>query len=83
MCPLYQQTQNDNSISFFRASKKCGSWDPEVVIVVGDYGRITQGKSGLVFWRKKLGIFLKEENTYSDSLPERYDIPTPQEHGID
>ena len=67
----------------FRASKKYGSWDPEVVIVVGDYGRITQGRSGLAFWRKNRGIFLKDGNIYEDGLAEKYDIPTPQEHGAD
>jgi len=35
-----------------------------ITIAVGDYGRITQGKSGLAFWRKKQGIFLKDGNTW-------------------
>jgi hypothetical protein len=52
----------------FRASKKYASWDPEVIVEVGDYGRITQGKTGLAFWRKKRGIFLKEENIYKNGL---------------
>ena len=78
---MCQQTQN----VIFRASKKYGSWDLEVVnVTVGDYGRILgQGKSGLEFWRKKQGIFLKDGNIYEDGLAEKYDIPTPQEHGID
>lgn len=67
----------------FCASKKYTSWDPEVIVTVGDYGRITQGKTGLVFWRKNWGIFLKEGNIYKDQLAEKYDIPAPQEHGID
>jgi len=67
----------------FHASKKYGSWDPEVTIAVGDYGSITQGKTGLAFWRKKRGIFVKDGNIYEDGLAEKYDIPTPQEHGVD
>jgi hypothetical protein len=67
----------------FRASKKYASWDPEVVVEVGDYGRITRGKTGLAFWKKKQGIFVKEGNIYKDGLAEKYDIPTPQEHGVD
>ena len=67
----------------FRVSKKYASWDPEVVVEVGDYGRITRGKRGLAFWKKSRGIFLKEGNIYKDGLAEKYDIPTPQEHGVD
>jgi len=67
----------------FHASQKYGSWDPEVAIAVGDYGRITQGKRSLVFWRKKQGIFVKDGNIYEDGLAEKYEIPTPQEHGVD
>jgi hypothetical protein len=26
---------------------------------------------------------LKEGNIYNDGLAEKYDIPTPQEHGVD
>ena len=66
----------------FRASKKYGSWDPEVAVAVGDYGRITRGKTGLAFWRKKRGIFLKDGNIYEDGLAEKYEIPTPEEHGV-
>jgi hypothetical protein len=67
----------------FRANKKYASWDPEVPVAVGDYGRITRGKTGLAFWRKKRGIFLKDGNIYEDGLAEKYDIPTPQEPGVD
>jgi hypothetical protein len=67
----------------FRASKKYASWDPEVTVAVGDYGKITRGKTGLAFWRKKRGIFLKDGNIYADGLAEKYDIPTPEEHGVD
>jgi len=67
----------------FRASKKYASWDPEVVVAVGDYGRITRGKTGLAFWRRKRGIFLKEGNIYEDGLADTYEIPAPQEFGVD
>jgi hypothetical protein len=67
----------------FRTSKKYASWDPEVPVAVGDYGRITQGKTGLAFWRKKQGIFLKDGNIYEDGLAEKYEIPMPEEHGVD
>jgi len=67
----------------FCVSKKYPSWDPEIIIEVGNYGRITQGKRGLVFWKMAWGIFLKEGNIYKDSLAKKYDIPTPQEHGVD
>ena len=66
----------------FRASKKYASWDPEVTVSVGDYGRITRGKTGIAFWRKKQGIFLKDGNIYEDGLAEKYEIPTPEEHGV-
>jgi len=67
----------------FCASKKYASWDPEVVVAVGDYGRITRGKRGLAFWKRKQGIFLKEGNIYEDGLADKYDIPSPQEFGVD
>jgi hypothetical protein len=67
----------------YHASKKYASWDPEVTVAVGDYGRVTRGKTGLAFWRKKQGIFLKDGNIYEDGLAEKYDIPTPEEHGVD
>jgi len=67
----------------FRVSKKYASWDPEVIVEVGDYGRITRGKIGLAFWKKRQGIFLKEGNIYKDGLAKKYDIPPPEEHGVD
>ena len=67
----------------FRASRKYANWDPEVSVAVGDYGRITRGKSGLAFWREKQGIFVKDGNIYDDGLAEKYDIPIPEEHGLD
>ncbi|KAJ7705235.1 hypothetical protein B0H14DRAFT_3645622 [Mycena olivaceomarginata] len=60
----------------FRASKKYASWDPEVVVRVGDWGRITQGKRSLIFWRRK-GTFLKEGNIYVDGKAKKHDIPDP------
>jgi hypothetical protein len=67
----------------FRASQKYASWDLEVVIEAGDYGRITRGKTGPAFWKKRQGIFVKEGNIYKDGLAEKYDISTPQKHGIE
>ncbi|CCM00514.1 uncharacterized protein FIBRA_02548 [Fibroporia radiculosa] len=67
----------------FRASKKYANWDPEVVVEVGDWGRITKGRPGLAFWRRKRGTFLKEGNIYKDGKAEKYGIPPPQEHGGD
>ena len=67
----------------FYASTKYGSWDPEVTIAVGDYGRVTRGETGLAFWRKNRGIFLKEGNIYEEGLAEKYNIPAPEERGVD
>jgi hypothetical protein len=68
----------------FRASKKYASWDPEVVVEVGDWGRITRGRSvWWAFWRRRRGTFLKEGNIYRDGIAQRYDIPPPTERGAD
>lgn len=64
----------------FDVSKKYASWDPEVPIDVGDYGRITAGRSGLFFWRRK-GTFLKEGNIYANGQAEKFGITLPHEHG--
>ncbi|KAJ7453081.1 hypothetical protein FB451DRAFT_1050425 [Mycena latifolia] len=64
----------------FRASRKYASWDPEIVVKVGDWGRITQGKRGLAFWRKN-GTFLKEGNIFADGKAEAHGIPEPVEYG--
>ena len=52
---MCQQMQN----VIFRASKKYGSWDPEVVnVTVGDYGRITRaGKVGSGILEEEAGDF--------------------------
>jgi hypothetical protein len=63
----------------FSGSSKYGSWDPEVAVAVGDYGRITRGKTGLACWRKMQGIFLKEGNIYEEGLAKKYNIPVPEE----
>ncbi|KAJ7137945.1 hypothetical protein C8R44DRAFT_695178 [Mycena epipterygia] len=63
----------------FRASRKYASWDPEIVVKVGDYGRITRGKRGLAFWRKN-GTFLKEGNIFLDGQAKNYEIPDPIEY---
>jgi len=67
----------------FRASKKYASWDPEVKVEVGDWGRITTGHVGLAFWRRARGTFLKEGNIYKDGKAEKYGIPDPVEYGQD
>ncbi|KAF7366609.1 hypothetical protein MSAN_00918700 [Mycena sanguinolenta] len=67
----------------FRASKKYASWDPEIPVKVGDYGRITQGRRQLLFfWRtQRNGMFLKEGNIFENGKAEEYKIPEPVEHG--
>ncbi|KAJ7706852.1 hypothetical protein B0H17DRAFT_918866 [Mycena rosella] len=62
----------------FRASRKYASWDPEIVVKVGDWGRITRGR-GLVFWRKN-GTFLKEGNIFDDGKAKAHGIPEPVEY---
>jgi hypothetical protein len=51
---------------------------PQIFIRVGDWGRITKGPRGLIFWRNN-GTFVREGNIYSDGLAEEYGIPTPVE----
>jgi hypothetical protein len=67
----------------FRVSKKYASWDPEITVEVGDWGRITTGYTGLAFWRRGRGTFLKEGNIYTDGKAEAHDIPRPKEFGAD
>jgi hypothetical protein len=66
----------------FNASKKYASWDPEVILEVGDWGRITYGPRSILVWRRK-GTFLKEGNIYKDGRAKRYEIPEPKEYGAD
>lgn len=66
----------------FDASGKYASWDPEVPMEVGDYGRITSGNKGFWFWRRRKGIFLKEGNMYKDGKAKDFEIPSPNEHGV-
>ncbi|KIJ56326.1 hypothetical protein M422DRAFT_57686 [Sphaerobolus stellatus SS14] len=61
----------------FAATNKYGSWDPEIPVQCGDYGRITKGRTGWAFWRRNRGIFLKEGNIYADGTAEKWDIPPP------
>jgi len=67
----------------FRASKKYASWDPEIVVKVGDYGRISTGRTGLRFWQRNKGTFVKEGNIYEDGKAEKYGIPESKEYGAD
>ncbi len=63
----------------FCASKKYASWDPEVIAEVGNYGRITRGKMGLAFWRKRQ-YFLEErkylEERFSEEIRHSYSSRT-------
>ncbi|KIJ36091.1 hypothetical protein M422DRAFT_179896 [Sphaerobolus stellatus SS14] len=61
----------------FSATNKYGSWDPEIPVQCGDYGRITQGASSWAFWRKHRGTFLKEGNIYVDGTADKWGIPPP------
>ncbi|KAJ7706743.1 hypothetical protein B0H17DRAFT_918412 [Mycena rosella] len=63
----------------FRVSRKYASWDPEIVVKVGDWGRITQGRRGLAFWRKN-GTFMKEGNIFDDGKAKAHGIPEPIEY---
>ena len=65
----------------FRVSKKYASWDPEVPVEVGDWGRITAGSTGLAFWRRGRGTFLKEGNIYTDGKAAEQGIPSPTQFG--
>ena len=66
----------------FRASKKYPSWDPEIPVAVGDYGRISEGRRrGWKFWQRSRGTFIKDGNIYEEKIAENYDIPQPKEHG--
>jgi len=65
----------------FTVSKKYASWDPEVAVEVGDWGRITTGNTGLAFWRRRRGTFLKEGNIYADGKADELGIPPPTQFG--
>jgi hypothetical protein len=60
-------------------TKKYASWDPEVLVQVGDYGRITTGPSQIWPWSKKSGTYIKEGNIYEDGRAEKYGILPPTE----
>ncbi|KAJ7910546.1 hypothetical protein B0H13DRAFT_2486442 [Mycena leptocephala] len=64
----------------FRATNKYASWDPEIIVRVGDWGRITKGPPGLLFWRKN-GTFVREGNIYVDGKADKYGIAPPVECG--
>ncbi|KAF7334482.1 hypothetical protein MVEN_02277700 [Mycena venus] len=60
------------------------SWDPEITVRVGDYGRVTQGqRNWIFFWRKNGTRFLKEGNIYTDGKAAEHGIPEPIENGGD
>lgn len=66
----------------FQASHKYASWDPEVAVEVGDYGRITEGRASWFPWRRKNGTFMKEGNIYDEGIAEQLQIPKPTEHDV-
>jgi hypothetical protein len=53
---------------------------PQIIVRVGDWGRITKGPQGFRF-RRNNGTFVREGNIYSDGLAGEYGIPTPVEFG--
>ncbi|KAF7334479.1 hypothetical protein MVEN_02277400 [Mycena venus] len=59
------------------------SWDPEITVEVGDYGRVTQGRRNWIFWRKNGTRFLKEGNIYADGKAAEHGVPEPTENGAD
>ncbi|KAF9525427.1 hypothetical protein CPB83DRAFT_796373 [Crepidotus variabilis] len=72
----------------FRATRKYPSWDPEIQIKVGDYGRITKGEASWRDWltvlglnAKQKGIFVKEGNIYEDGIAQAFDIPAAVHQG--
>ena len=67
----------------YRASKKYANWDPEVAVEVGDWGKITTGRTGLAFWRHDRGTFLKEGNIYKDGKAKKHGIPPPTDFGLE
>ncbi|KIJ62742.1 hypothetical protein HYDPIDRAFT_182752 [Hydnomerulius pinastri MD-312] len=67
----------------YRATKKFASWDPEVPVEVGDWGRFTTGRPRWAFWRAKRCLFVKEGNIYKDKIAEKYEIPEPRVIGED
>lgn len=67
----------------FRASKKYASWDPEIPVEAGDWGRITNGRTGWAFWRRRRGTFLKEGNIFDDGKAAEHNIRKPKEYGAD
>ncbi|KAJ6589266.1 hypothetical protein B0H19DRAFT_1367675 [Mycena capillaripes] len=64
----------------FRATNKYARWDPEIVVRVGDYGRITRGRRGIFFWRNN-GTFMREDNIYDDGKAAEHEIPDSVEYG--
>ncbi|KAJ6530915.1 hypothetical protein DFH09DRAFT_882100, partial [Mycena vulgaris] len=68
----------------FGASTKYASWDPEIPVKVGDWGRITRGKRRLLpFGRKHGGVFVKQGNIYVDGKAKKHGIKDPVEYGGD
>jgi len=66
-----------------KASQKYASWDPEIPVRCGDYGRITMGRPKWRFWEGKKGIFITEGNIYDEGYAKELGIPEPQEHAAE
>ncbi|KAI6005351.1 hypothetical protein EDC04DRAFT_2784049 [Pisolithus marmoratus] len=62
----------------FHASRKFANWDPEKHLEVGDWGRLTTGRSVWAFWRPKRCVFVKEGNIYKDKIADKYGVPLPK-----
>ncbi|KAJ7773161.1 hypothetical protein B0H16DRAFT_1765916, partial [Mycena metata] len=67
----------------YRATKKYASWDPEILIKAGHWGRITQVPRSFAFWRRREGTFVREGNIYTDGKAKEYGIEDPVEFGHD
>lgn len=61
------------------ASNRRGSWDPEITVSVGDWGKIVKPKR---FWIFHGGnrMFVKEGNILEDGTAKQYEISTPTEY---
>ncbi|KAJ6449430.1 hypothetical protein C8R47DRAFT_1230627 [Mycena vitilis] len=73
---------SDTQALISNASEKCSSWDPEIVVKVGDWGRMSEGRRSAAFIRKR-GSFVRESNIYDDGKAKTYGIPDPIECGRD
>ncbi|KAF8144953.1 hypothetical protein K438DRAFT_2100404 [Mycena galopus ATCC 62051] len=64
----------------FCATRNYATWDPEIIVKAGDYGRFTRGPRSLAFWRKN-GTFVREGNIYTDGKADEFGVPSAVEYG--